>query len=59
LRETAGSPSAPVTTVSSAETPLQPAEHVHGAPSVKEDGLATEHSHAASNAGSSRHRHGC
>jgi len=42
------------------ESPLQPADHVHGAPSEREAALTTEHARHDSTAGQSApHRHGC
>ena len=49
-------------TMGSTDTPLQPAGHVHGAPSEREAALATEHAGHGGTAGQSaprQHRHGC
>lgn len=54
--------STPAVTVGSADSPLQPADHVHGAPSEREAALATKHADHSGTAGQSvprRHRHGC
>jgi hypothetical protein len=59
---TAGLFSTPAARVDSADTPLQPADHTHGAPSAKEGALATEHAehgNAPGQAEPRRHRHGC
>lgn len=59
---TAGSFSTPAARVDTADTPLQPAGHAHGAPAGNETALATEHAGHGSAPGQAdphRHRHGC
>lgn len=57
---TQGSRSTLAVTAGAAESPLQPADHVHGAPPEREAALTTEHAgHGGSAGQSAPHRHGC
>lgn len=62
-RETTSGPlPTPATRMDSADTAVPPSGHVHGAPSVKEAALATDHAGhgtASDQTGPHRHRHGC
>ena len=54
--------STPTARVATADSPLQPADHFHGAPSERDAALATEHAGHGPPAGQSaprQHRHGC